>query len=95
MITERRCSIYENYIEEEPFCNCTADLFGDKLYFQLKLINDNMNITAEIDDINRFTFFQNGTKGRTRIKFYDIDYFILPLIMFKNFHIQFDAEKIL
>ena len=32
-------------------------------------------------------------ENRTRIRYENYDYFIFPLIMFKKFHVQFDAEK--
>ena len=57
------------------------------------LINNYFNITVEIDSKARFSLSENESKNKTRIKFSDIDYFIFPLIMFKNFHIQFDAEN--
>ena len=58
----------------------------------IKLIDDNMNITLEIDNTHRFTT-SNQERNKTRIRFEEIDYFIFPLIMFKNFLIQFDAEN--
>lgn len=73
---------------EEIFCK---NLFGINDSFPITLINDNMNITIEIDNVNRFSL-NNDDEGKTRIKFKNND-FILPLIMFKNFHIQFDGTK--
>ena len=52
-----------------------------------------MTITAEIDNINRFNNKSINDKDKTRIKFENIEYFILPLIMFKRFHIQFDGTN--
>jgi len=65
----------------------------NKDYISLKLRNDNMNITLEVDRIDRFNLFYSFPDGTTNILFHDFDYIIFPLIMFKNFHIQFDAEK--
>ena len=50
-----------------------------------------MDITLEIDSKKRF----NSEEDKDSINMIfskDIDYIIFPLIMFKNFHIQFDAE---
>ena len=58
----------------------------------MKLINENMKIKAEIDSVARFSY-NNLQANRTRIKFDDIDYIVLPLTMFKQFHIQFDANN--
>lgn len=52
-----------------------------------------MNITIEIDNGYRFYLNNEDNEEIINIQFSDIEYIILPLIMFKNFHIQFDAEK--
>ena len=52
-----------------------------------------MNITLEIDNINRFSTIIDENKTETRIIYEDFNYFIFPLIMFKKFHVQFDAEN--
>ena len=66
------------------------DWFKEDLIIPLTLSNDNMDIILEIDSIARF----NSLAERDSIKmaFKDIDCIIFPLIMFKNFHVQFDAE---
>ena len=64
-----------------------------KDYIPLKLINEDMNITAEIDYFAKYSKSNDTPKSKTRIKFQDIDYIIFPLIMFKHFHIEFDANK--
>ena len=87
--TKGKCK--SNEIEKSLYCN---DMLNEEGYIPLKLINENMSITAEIDSQSRFTtssYERNNTK--TRIYFKDINYIILPLIMFKQFHIQFDASK--
>ena len=56
-------------------------------YIPIKFINDELNIIGEIDNLTIFvTYREYGVKS-TKKKFYNIDYIILPLIMFKNFHI--------
>jgi len=72
------------------YCN---NLFDSKNYIPIKLINDNMNITLEVDNLNRFCIKKDDQLHKTRIKFEKVDYFIFPLIMFKNFHVQFDLEN--
>ena len=52
-----------------------------------------MNITVEIDYFAKYSKSNDTLKNKTRIKFLDIDYIIFPLIMFKHFHIEFDANK--
>ena len=74
---------------KEMFCK---NLFNKDKYFPLKLIDENMSITIEIDNIIRFTK-ETDDKYQTNIIFEDVDYFILPLIVFKQFHVQFNAEK--
>ena len=66
-------------LEDILFCN----LFNEEGYIPVKLINENMKITAEIDSFSRFSY-NNLQANRTRIKFYDIDYIVLPLTMFKQ-----------
>ena len=51
-----------------------------------------MNITLEIDNINRFITIFDENQNQTRIRYEDYDYLIFPLIMFKV-HIQFDTEN--
>ena len=86
IITNNLCSESDNII----ICH---NVFDNENYFPLKLSNDKMAITTEIDNINRFSNKNSEDKDKTRIKFEDIDYFILPLIMFKRFHVQFDGNN--
>ena len=57
------------------------------------LRNDNMNITLEVDRINRFYSYSPSSEAVTNIFFHDLDYIIFPLTMLKNFHTQFDVDK--
>ena len=52
-----------------------------------------MNITLEVDKINRFYTYYPSSDGVTNILFHDFEYIIFLLLMFKKFHIQFDVEK--
>ena len=51
-----------------------------------------MEITLEVDKINRF-YNYSSSDGTTNILFHDFEYIIFPLVMLKNFHVQFDVEK--
>ena len=69
------------------------NIFNDKEYIPIQLINEDMTIIAEIDNLNRFNIKDESRVNTTRITFEDIDYIVFPLIMFKNFHIQLDGEN--
>ena len=78
--------------EEYLFCD---DYFGENDYFEMILRTSEMNITVEIDDAKRYSSnIKKNDKRQTRIKFSDKrqDLIILPLIMFKKFHVQFNRE---
>lgn len=81
--------------EEEgtKFLICN-NLFDSKEYITMQLINDDMIITTEIDNLNRYlNNSKPENKDTTRIKFEDIKYFIFPLIIFKEFYVQFNLEN--
>ena len=92
-ITGGKCTYDENAHKGEIglFLSCDELLNADN-YFLISLINGDMNITIEIDGNKRFNEGEN-IDGRTRIIYEDIDYFIFPLIMFKEFHIEFNGEE--
>ena len=69
------------------------DIFKYNSYIPLILSNDDMKITGEIDNINRFNIYDLNKKDNMRIIFKETNYTILPLIVFKNFYIQFNAEN--
>ena len=52
-----------------------------------------MNITLEVDKINSFYTYYPSSDGVTNILFHKFEYIIFLLVMFKNFHVQFDVEK--
>ena len=86
-ITNNGC---KNLTTNEISCE---KLFNSENYFTLKLINDNMIITIEIDNILRYSKKKENNQFITNINFEKDEYFILPLIVFKNFHVQFNAEN--
>lgn len=91
-ITNKSC----NLTQEEEINNygLRCENFFDKdNYTTIELITDEMNITVEIDNLNRFSKGDPKKNKITRIQYRNIDHFIFPLIMFKQFHIQFDAEE--
>ena len=74
-------------------CNNFFDK-SNNLPLQLTEENDNFIITGEVDNLNRFSNYDESKKDLARIIFDEkISYIILPLIVFKNFDIQFNAEK--
>ena len=86
-ISHKYCQVnHYNYLD-------CINMFNNNDYIPIKLSNEYMTITGEIDNINRFTIKNKDRSNLTRITFEDIDYFVFPLIMFKNFHIQFDGEQ--
>ena len=71
------------------------EFFEKKDFVEIKLNNSDMNITIEIDNLIRFTNIskENEKNKETRIKFHDkFNNIVLPLIMFKKFHVQFNRE---
>lgn len=81
---------------KEQRLECKKSLFNKEGYIPLKLINDKMNITGEVDYLNRYNTSIEGTDEKilTNIKFNSLnDNITFPMIMFKNFHVQFDAES--
>ena len=88
-------NITENACREDASSGFLCEFFDDKDCVEVKLMIENkMNITIEIDRMNRYIIQkENIEENKTRIIKGENDYFILPLIMFKNFYVQFDAEN--
>ena len=82
-----KCKYYNSEDKYSLYCKDKEK----KGYIPIKFINDNMNITGEIDILDRFNIESQSEK--TLVTFDDINYIVLPLIMFKNFHIQFDGNN--
>ena len=83
---------------------CKSTLFGGDYfldcenadnvdYIPLKISTSEMNITAEIDFFDRFRQKTKGPKTKTRIQFSHEEYIIFPMMMFKQFDVEFNAEK--
>jgi len=85
---DKKCEYKRSgYVECDNF-------FNEKDYIPLQLISDDLNITLELDKFNRYYSKNNNDRERINIMLSDeIHYIIFPLIMFKQFHVQFDAEK--
>lgn len=79
--------------DSEDYLKC-ADFFKDSYYVPLQLTeaNENFVIIGQVDSLGRFNENEDENKDYARIQFDNIDYIILPLMAFKEFHIQFDAE---
>ena len=91
-ITDKKCLFNEDeFTPTNNFIYCD-NMFNEENYALLNLINDDINITIQLDNVNRYNK-GNAGNNRTRIIYKDINYFILPLIMFKQFHVQFDADN--
>ena len=90
-LTHRQYQNYSHKSESEDYYVSCENLLENNEYIPLKLISKNMTITIEIDSQKRFN--NNKEKKRTNIRYEKVDYFILPLIMFKRFHVQFDAKN--
>lgn len=91
-ITNHKCNYDKQHPKEDSFFLSCDDFFNTDGYASIKLIGDKMNITLEIDNVNRYNK-GNKDNNKTRIRYVDNDYFVFPLIMFKNFHVQFDAKN--
>ena len=73
--------------------SCPSLFNSSHNYIPLKLINDNMTITTQVDNLYRFNLNEEDNKKTTITFENNIEYFILPLIMFKQFHVQFDLTN--
>ena len=92
--------IFKNYTSSSCFCTndnylSCPDFFKVSKYVPIQLTeeNDNFVITGQVDSIFRFNTLEEDKKDYARIQFDDINCIILPLIVFKEFHVQFDAES--
>jgi hypothetical protein len=87
--TKNLCSF-----NSEDYLECKG-IFDDSKYVPLHLTenNDNFVITGQVDNLNRFNQNNDEKKDYARVQIKDIDFIILPLIVFKKFHLEFDAEN--
>lgn len=81
-------------VNEDGYLEC-KNFFNSNEFVPLELTeeNDNIIITGQVDNINRFNKFDENKINYARIKFQEIEFIILPLSIFKQFHIQFNFEK--
>ena len=100
--TDDNCSPKYDGEDASEHLICNNNFFDGNKYFEMILRNSMMNITVEIDDSQRYipniTENENEDKKiKTRLIFSKDDtkndLIILPLIMFKNFHVQFNEES--
>ena len=68
-------------LNRENYLIC-MNIFNEKEYIPIKLINENMTIIAEIDNLNRFNIKDESKVNATRITFEDIDYIVFPLKLY-------------
>jgi len=80
--------------DSEKYLKC-ADFFKDSYYVPLQLTEENENfvITGQVDSLSRFKENKDENRDYARIQFDNLDYIIMPLMTFKEFHVQFDAEN--
>lgn len=95
-------SKFQKEIEEKTNHKCKLEetnefkcegFFNENDYFPLTLVNETINITLEVDNSKRYISDDDTQKEKTNIIFKSYDFIIFPLIMFKQFHVQFNAEK--
>ena len=82
-------------INAKTYLEC-KNFFNSSNYVSLQLTEENEKfiIKGQVDNLARFSNTdKEGQKDMARIRFGDIDYIILPLMVFKEFHVQFDAEN--
>ena len=82
-------------INAKNYLEC-KNLFNSSNYVSLQLTEENENfiIKGQVDNLARFRNIEyDSQKDLARIRFIDINYIILPLMVFKEFHVQFDAEN--
>ena len=90
-ITNDHCNISNSGKSFDLICDY---YFENNDTMEMILGNKDMYITIEIDNLKRYKFNpKDEDKKTTRIKFKAINYIILPLIIFKRFHVQFNAEN--
>ena len=88
LLFNNKCEYHRN----DKYYECN-NFFNGKDYIPLQLISDDINITLELDNFNRYYSNKNDNKEKILINFSDDNNIIFPLIMFKQFHVQFDAEN--
>lgn len=77
--------------KEGAYTGLVCDDVKKKGYLEMILRNNNMNITIEVDDVQKYEDY--NFKNITNIIFHDSNFIILPLAAFKNFHVQFNLDN--
>ena len=92
-LTNNKCNSTGGYSElGGEYLECENFFNESHNYTYLELSNEEMDIKIEIDKYARYTK-GNYSEKLTRIKYRNVDYFVFPLIMFKDFHVQFDDKN--
>lgn len=82
------------YVDNYNYLICNNFFINSEFIpLQLTEANSKFIITGQIDNINRFNKKSDDKKNETRITFENINYIILPIIVFKEFYIKFDADN--
>ena len=90
-LTKGKC-YFEQDIYGKRFC--CDEYFDNNTHLDIILSNKDIDITLEIDNLLRYNLNKDeNDRKKTNIYFSSQNDIILPLIMFKNFHVQFDAEN--
>jgi len=89
IIFDNKCNDYDR---ANKYFTCN-NVFNGNDYIPLKLISEDINITLELDNFKRYYLDKDNDDEIIRINFSNENYIIFPLILFKQFHVQFDAEK--
>jgi hypothetical protein len=82
-------------INKKNYLEC-RNFFNSSNYVSLQLTEENEKfiIKGQVDNLARFNNTDaESKKDMARIRFEDIRYIILPIMTFKEFHVQFDAEN--
>lgn len=94
--TEGNCSVQSiTILDKVKRTYACTNYFVKDNNISLTLNNDNMSITLEVDNYQRFSQEKSEIqKNHSRIIFpTESNDIIFPLIMFKQFHVQFNGEK--
>ena len=92
-LTKGKCHFQQDIFGKIFYCD---EYFENKTHLDIVLSNKDINITLEIDNLQRYNLNEDedeDNRKKTRIYFTSENDIILPMIMFKNFHVQFDAEN--
>ena len=95
-LTGSKCYIDKNTKETELLlCNQMTEDDDETIPIKFIDTEETMKITGEIDNENLLSYWGDDVTSAfpTNIYFDDINYIIMPLTVFKKFHVLFDAEN--